>query len=261
MKKIFRSLFVVTISIFFQFCSDSSSTDPLEIPDERGTIVEIKSHTVISKLTIQSALIFFYNNANSEFVPEYDVEVVSLVYKTFDARDSLVEASGVLIFPKTDVSFPLLSWHHGTQTNRTRVGSESYIYAFDGILAASIGYIVSEPDYLGLGISDLLHPYHHEETSAANSIDMLRAAKQYCSENNIQYNDQLFLAGYSQGGYVTLAVQKEIEKNYNKEFNITASAPMAGAHDLLGTALHVIQEDDYERPSFLAYLAIAYNNI
>lgn len=256
-------LLLLSISIVFSFttCSDSVSTDPEEIPDDRGTLVEVTSTTIISKLTIQTILTLFGESANTDFVPDYEVELASIIYKTVDPRGNITEASGVVIYPRVSEEFPLLSWHHGTQTNRSNVGSESFYNAFDGIIAASLGYIVSEPDYLGLGVSQMLHPYHHEETSASSSIDMLKAAQEYCDENNIVYNDQLFLAGYSQGGYVTLAVQKELEANYSVEYPVTAAAPMAGAHDLMGTALFLVQNPEYDRPSFLSYLALAYNDV
>ena len=58
-------------------------------------------------------------------------------------------------------------------------------------------------------------------------IDMLRAVKHFCNQNNfIQFNEQLFLEGYSEGGYVTMAAVKEIEENLSDEFNITMSFPM-----------------------------------
>jgi predicted esterase len=206
--------------------------------------------------------LFLYNrDANQEFVPEYEVTLVGISYRTIDANGNFVEASGAIIFPVGAIEYPLLSYHHFTQTKRKNVASEDLLNAIDGIIAASIGYIVSEPDYLGFGVSEILHPYHHEETSASCSIDMLKATKQYCEKNKIKFNEQLFLAGYSQGGYVTMATHKELEKNFADELIVTASAPMAGAHDLYGTALKVTQTENYNRPSFLAFLAIAYNDV
>ncbi len=255
--KIFLLFVVVLIA---SSCSDST-TDPVDSEFQRGSLVEVQSSVVLTKVIIQTFLASFSDNVNVDFVPDYDVEVISIVYKTIDPDGNLVDASGVVIHPRTDDALPLVSWHHGTQTKRSLVGSQSFFNAYDGIIAASIGYIVSEPDYLGLGVSEILHPYHHEATSATSSIDMLRAAKEYCIKNGIVINDQLFLAGYSQGGYVTLATQKAMEADYSDEFNITASSAMAGAHDLFGTALYLVQNPDYDRPSFLSYLALAYNDV
>lgn len=259
--RIYLLLIIFTLMSVLWNCSDNVSSDPEDLLDERGQLVEVTSKTIISKPTIQTILMFFGNSANTEFVPEYEVEIASIIYRTIDPNGNIVDASGVVIYPHIDESFPMVSWHHGTQTKRSNVGSQNFYNAFDGIIAASLGYIVSEPDYLGLGVSQMLHPYHHEETSASTSIDMMRAARQYCNQNEIVYNDKLFLAGYSQGGYVTLAVQKEIEANLTDEFSITASAPMAGAHDLMGTALFLVRNPDYDRPSFLSYLALAYDDI
>lgn len=252
----------VLILMFFTNCSDSTISDPVEISSERGTLVEVKQSITLTKLVIQVMLKEFDSNAGAGFTPVYDVEVASIVYKTVDANNRIVEASGVVVYPRTEGGyFPLISLHHGTETKRTNVGSQNYIYAFDGVIAASNGYVASVPDYLGLGVSNVFHPYHHEKTSASSTIDMLRATKEFCVKKNILLNKQLFLAGYSQGGYVTLAVQKEIEENLRNEFTVTASAPMAGAYDLYGTALILTGYSNYSTPSFLAYLALSYNEI
>jgi len=91
------------------------------------------------------------------------------------------------------------------------------------------------PDYLGLGESPGLHPYHHGDTMATAIVDMLRAVKTFCASNSIPLNEQLFLIGYSEGGYATAAAHRAIERDYTNEFSITASAPMAGAYDTYET--------------------------
>ena len=88
---------------------------------------------------------------------------------------------------------------------------------------------------------------------------MIRAAKQLSKflpiENSFQNNDQVFLAGYSEGGYATLAAQSGIESNYSEEITITASFPMAGAYDLAGTMVdYFLSEPEYENPYYVPYV-------
>ena len=58
---------------------------------------------------------------------------------------------------------------------------------------------------------------------------MIRAAQELILEPglnpDVNWNGQLFITGYSEGGYTTLSAQKLIEEEHPYEFNITASAP------------------------------------
>lgn len=81
---------------------------------------------------------------------------------------------------------------------------------------------------MGLGYGPGLYPDVHAASEATATIDMLRATRNYCQQNAIGLNGQVFLFGYSQGGHATAAAQKMIEEKYPHEFTITASAPMAG---------------------------------
>ena len=120
--------------------------------------------------------------------------------------------------------------------------------------------IYVEPDYLGLGVSEMMHPYHLKDVTASSVIDMIRASKHFCDQlQDIQYNDQLFLAGYSEGGYATMATVKEIEENLTDEFDITVSFPMAGAYDLSGVMVDLmLSEEPYPDPFYLPFFVLSY---
>jgi len=191
----------------------------------------------------------------------YSVEVYKLIYNTVGYDNKIELASGVVFIPIGTSNLSTISIQHGTQADRKRVGSVNPLFAIEGLIAAALGYYACEPDYLGLGISEIVHPYHHYQTSANAVIDFLRAAKEFAYIQNLTLNGKLFLAGYSEGGYVTMAVQREIELNHRDEFNLTASAPMAGAYDLELTATKILENDYYPQPAFLAYLIYAYSKI
>ena len=101
--------------------------------------------------------------------------------------------------------FPLCSYQHGTITERYEVPSFEGGELFLGIVFAPGGYVVCMPDYLGLGLGEGLHPYCHAKSEATATVDMLRATRQVCDEQDIHLNDQTFLFGYSQGGHATMA--------------------------------------------------------
>lgn len=128
-----------------------------------------------------------------------------------------------------------------------------------GVLFATDGYAVAMPDYLGLGISEGLHPYMHARSEATSTIDMIRACKELSDTLALELNGQLFLAGYSQGGHVTMATHKYIQKYFNNELRVTASAPMSGPYDVSGAQAAVITSDlPFTNPEYMPYVIMSY---
>ena len=197
-------------------------------------------------------------------IPRYPVEAVRIIYQTIDNNGSLVQASGAFLVPATDQSLPMLSLQHGTESKRNLVASESPLNSIEGIAGlymCSLGYLISIPDYLGFGVSNSMHPYCHASANTPAIIDLIRASRVYCQEKGIHFQNKLFLTGYSERGYLTLATQKEIEQNHNGEFNLTAVAPMAGPYDLHGTVKTVFQTKEYVSMGYVGYLFTAYNDV
>jgi len=168
-------------------------------------------------------------------------------------------------------SSPLLSVQHGTITGQAYAPSnvnlaDPYSVPYDvwgGVAAASFGYIVVMPDYIGYGDSQsLFHPYVQSAPTATATIDMIRASKKILARLGVATNQQLFLAGYSEGGYATLATQKQIETSLSTEFTLTASEPGAGPYDLTGTVNALMGSPDMAgktQPSYLAFVVYAYH--
>jgi pimeloyl-ACP methyl ester carboxylesterase len=135
--------------------------------------------------------------------------------------------------------------------------------ASDGIVAASLGYIAALPDYVGYGdSSSTFHPYQHASTLASATVDMVRAARKFLSlpAVSVTLNGQLFLTGYSEGGYATLATQKLME-SLPTEFTITASEPGAGSYDMTNTAITTMNESVLAEPANVAFSVKAYDTI
>jgi len=158
-------------------------------------------------------------------------------------------------------SVPLVSYQHGTMFARTEAPSDpNSTERLVGVIAASTGYAVAMSDYWGLGAgSTALHPYGQTRAGATVVIDMIRAAREVAGGlSGVTLNDKLFLTGYSQGGQVTLAAQREIEER--ESFTITASAPMEGPYDLSETMFDVmLANQPYTNPEFFPYVLFSYN--
>ena len=177
----------------------------------------------------------------------FPVNVYKITYRTADASGAEVNASGAVVIPVTSQPVALLSHQHGTITSEqsapSNYRSNSEVYAAGTVLASS-GYVVSAPGYIGYGAAkDLAHPYEHRATLASASRDMLRAVREFCKKEKVKLNDQLFLTGYSEGGYATMSLHKLLEEEHSDEFTVTASAPGAGAYDKTEFAKYILNSD------------------
>jgi pimeloyl-ACP methyl ester carboxylesterase len=96
-----------------------------------------------------------------------------------------------------------------------------------------MGYIIILPDYIGYGASsDIMHPYEHRESLATTCRDMIRAIYEYFEvKNDSRKSSNLFLTGYSEGGFATMATFQLMQEQHSDEFSITAVTVGAGAYN------------------------------
>ncbi|MBX2818758.1 MAG: lipase family protein [Rhodothermaceae bacterium] len=195
-------------------------------------------------------------------VPRQGVSLYKVTYLTIDHHGQQTVASGAVAIPEAiDEPAPLLSFQHGTIVARHRAPS---VKGFDLVsmgLGAS-GYITVMPDYLGLGSGTGFHPYVHAKSSGTVVVDMIRAARAFLEKEAIHTNGQLFLMGYSEGGYVTMAAHREIEQHHSDEISVTASAPMAGPYNLSQVMVEqILEESPYPSPGYLPFTLLAYDMV
>jgi predicted esterase len=192
----------------------------------------------------------------------YRIGIYRIRYTTVDPDDNVVEVSGAIFIPLNAPPAPLASTQHGTQSLRDNVASMApLIYGADALLLAAEGFVACSPDYLGLGSSTAAHPYLHADTSAATVLDGIRATIQFCRERDIALDGDLFLAGYSQGGYVTLAAQRAIEAGAPLELTLSAVASLSGAYDLVGIVDALLSNPADEDVVLAAYFVTSYNRL
>ncbi|MGC1330034.1 lipase family protein [Pseudomonas sp.] len=202
----------------------------------RGTLLEVKELVRYSAEQINQA-----TQAQRTFVDKVDcgVRVVAVQYRTIGVKGEPADASAALVLPDGSACqqpAPLLGWARGTETDRNRqqaqLAAASAGYPLNAVYAAR-GYVVIASDYLGLGNSHYpFHPYLHADSEASTVIDALRAARLAGAQLGVRFSGKVMLGGYSQGGHVTMATQRAIERDHLAEFNLVASAPMSGAYDL-----------------------------
>ena len=193
----------------------------------------------------------------SQFGPfiQYGVEMKKLTYETIGIDGQLDTASGLFIFPDVhDQRYPMGIYQHGTVDGPADVPSELAGGWQLAAAAAGMGYVVSAPDFLGLGESRGFHPYVDPVTEARAAIDMLGAAQEYADTNDeIFYNDQLFITGYSQGGHASAAAHRAIEEDPNSPYTVTAAAHLSGPYSISKEMVEFTVGSD-EPYGFVAYL-------
>jgi hypothetical protein len=232
----------------------------LALPEAtRGRVLSVTALPSLSRFDV--AVIFAL--AEIPVVPQYAVDGYQIVYETLDPQGGRTQASGALLLPQgLEGPLPVVSYQHGTLTRKQDAPSANLLERIPGAGFATLGYAVALPDFLGLGDSPGLHPYQHARSQATAGVDLLRAVHTWCAANEIALGGDLFLTGYSQGGHATLALQRELEAYHADEFEVTASAPMAGAYDMSGvTADDFLSGRPMPNPYYLLYLVAAYQAV
>lgn len=236
-------------------CSDSNES---QAAPERNYLIDA---TETSSLSVSAMKIFAAANGYDDLVSylKYDVKSYRIVYQT-NFKGAPLRVSGLLIVPqgiKTAAS--LISVQHGTTFVKDEAPTTSGYTGME--LFASAGYVALMPDFIGYGESaEIFHPYYDEASSALVVIDMIKSAKEFLNEHKIPFSDKLFLAGYSEGGYVTLAAAREIETNAVHGLQVKAVAAGAGGYDLKEMLSGVSTNSYYSYPAYLAFVIMSYNH-
>ena len=226
----FYALCLVLV-VFVSGCNKSTEPTPENQYLVSSTLIgEYSKEQLVQRITAGdptfSAIAPFLQNG---------IKVYKLVYKTKNTDGQEIQASGALIYPVKTGTSAMISIQHGTI--RTDAEAPSYFATSSeaniaGSLFASLGYIIAYPDYIGYGTSNTVpHPYEHRSSLASASLDMIRASKEFVKQQNVGWDERLYIAGYSAGGFATMSLQKKIEEETGSEFNLKASSCGAGAYD------------------------------
>lgn len=257
--KLLSLLFSLCV-LFLLFRCGSDDPAPITSPEEPQFEFFIKAEQTQTH-SRQSLQVLALLAGIGDFISllKHDVTVYKITYATTYKGES-IEASGLAFIPQNLTSHaPLVSLHHGTTFVKADAPSASN--SFTGVeFFASAGYISIMPDYIGYGKSaSIFHPYYDYEHSALAVIDMIKAIKEFLEVEEILFNDKLFLTGYSEGGYVTLAAAKELETNSTHGLTTTAVAAGAGGYDLRHMLDGILEDNYYGYPSYLAFIIMSYN--
>lgn len=226
--------------------------------NDRGELLGIELKKTFTIEQVQSA----YHQFSAPQKAIYGVKYYSIIYRTVDVHSKPVVASGAIYLPMTKcTSLPMVAVQHGTIFKTEEAPSNAI---GSPLVYAGQGYLTVAADYLGYGASEqLFHPYHHAQSLGSAVTDMMRAARQMAAKMKLPLNRQIYLTGYSEGGYATLAVQKYIETDHKlrDEFDLAAVAPVSGPYDLAPMAQKMVEKDHAVYPAYLPFVLLAYDEI
>ncbi|WP_343051272.1 alpha/beta hydrolase family protein [Pseudaquabacterium terrae] len=210
---------------------------------------ELKSATPIRTVELAAMASVFATVPELGVQAKYAVTTYRLTYVTKDGDGQDVVASALAAVPVKPAGrpSPVMSWQHGTLFLDAQAPSNTANESEAAVLLASQGYIVVAADYVGYGASKgRPHPYLLSAPTAAAVVDLLTAAKTWRATSGVVDNGQLFMAGYSEGGYATVAALRSMETTGSPHLaNLVGVAPGAGPYSVTATmdaALAIVRQ-------------------
>lgn len=145
-----------------------------------------------------------------------------------DSRPTV--ATGLIAVPEiTQTALPLVSYQHGTVYGRQEVPSYPDQSPETQLMIAQFagqGYLLIGADYFGMGSSIEPEGYMVKASHQQATTDMLTASREVIADMKLS-DTGLYLAGWSQGGFVTMAMLEKLERDgVPVKATATASAPL-----------------------------------
>ncbi|QTD45604.1 alpha/beta hydrolase family protein [Ottowia testudinis] len=235
------SLASLLLTLVLTACGGGDGDGDAPPPVPRGPGALLSGHYVntFTAADIAQAMKDPESRIEGGVTPRYAVSSYRLTYTTTGQDGAAVTASGLVSVPKKaeGAASPVISYQHATTFHDNQAPANKVEAVEPPLVLASLGYIVVSPDYVGFGASKgVEHPYLTSAPTARSVLDMLAAAETWRRQNGVADNRQLFLAGYSEGGYATMAAHRAIERqNGALKAQLQAAVPGAGPYDVLKT--------------------------
>ena len=206
-------------------------------------------------------------------IPDYAQQVIGGIkvyyveYASTYVEGEPIVLSGLVCVPD-DVSRKsmIVSIQNGTLVKHSNAPSKDLANpAFLLMQAmAGLGYVIVIQDYIGFGASEVYpHPYHVKPLFQSTVKDMLLATQEMAEsgEYPFQLSGELFLTGYSLGGWASLVSHNYLENNPIEGLTLTGSVCGAGAYNLLDMKEYMFEQTNYRQPFYVALLILGYKSV
>ncbi len=257
--------------------ANAGSMPPLS--GTHDTLISRAAHTVdaLDSEALQTRWLSQYPSDQQALFksPVCGVTVSKFEYATVGGAGEPTNASAALMMPtgaapQCHGPRPIVLYAHGTAIDRAEdlsavrsPGNPAYGSATRlALIFAAQGYIVIAPNYAGYDISRLSYaPYLNEKQQAQDMLDGLTAGRQMLAliHNGTMDGGKLFVTGYSQGGYVSMATLKALDAQNRPA---TAGAPMSGPYGLAAAGDEVfLGHPNFGAPVYLSMIANSYAHL
>lgn len=262
-SKHLHRFFILFLSMVIMAACDPYKDEEGQIPITGNQY--LTDHTQVAQWTEQEIKNFYQSLPPSLQINfgnkiKYGISVYKVNYKTkFKNKDVL--ASGLVCVPDAPqtATLPILSFQNGTNTQHSKAPSvnnqDPFLLLVQSI--ASMGYVVAIPDYLGFGSSsNMFHPYLDKPSTVKSITDMFRAIRELALPKylDIPLNKNIYLAGYSQGGWASMALKQELEMHPDENFILKGTACGGGPYDMSMLLNFIMGQPTYPMPVFLGYM-------
>lgn len=286
MKHFFRVLLLLLFSMGLLACNESDNNQKF-YPAAK----EVQTVDTVSVETIRGYYESFLKTipgfSSAEIRSElskikYDVIFSVVEYEVSDPFGKTKTLSGLVGYPVLPVSktekmqpkFRIASFQHGTIALESQAPTKIALEGDNrqmGILPLVVpahenGYVIVMPDYFGYGNDEKnSHYYEHRSSLAGASRSLIEDLPGYLNRKGIRVDfDNLFLFGYSEGGFATMSTLKSFSEATNSQFKNFTTIAGAGAYDKVSTALDVVQRTTPNPPSFICsyiWVLLTYNSV
>lgn len=157
---------------------------------------------------------------------------------TSGVTGALTQVTGTVFVPQgtpPQGGWPIVAYAHATTGTRPECAPSlsSTLLRSSNTVAALVkaGFVVTVPDYQGLGLDTTYHPYLDSTTAGYNVIDAVKATRRLVPDAS----DRWVGIGLSQGGQATWAAN-ELAAEYGGGLNLLGTASLSPAADITGFA-------------------------
>ncbi len=259
-NKLFLQGLLIAFVLTSVLCASCSNNDDAPAPPVYDYLIQADkaTSTPVSAIVLKLAM-----NAQPDYqvystLPKVGVNLFRVSYRT-PYQGNELKASGVFIVPEApNPNMPTVVYTHGTiyrdeapSINLSQAGFQKSTELFlCTVFASAFNCVVLMPDYIGYGDSEsIVHPYAHAESLGQASLDFVRAYQEYAGDS---FNKRLLIAGYSEGGYAAVALQKKIQETSHTGLTVDKTIAGSGPYDQVASALKILSTNEETNLHFIS---------
>jgi pimeloyl-ACP methyl ester carboxylesterase len=243
-----KYILIIAVLVAFTACKKEK--------DEPESVEFLTKTTLIGTMNVEQVKSIMMDYASFKTLVQTGISLYKIEYNT-TLNNEKTAVSGMFVIP-ADVSeqTPVVVYNHGTMYKNEAPSfcNTSNYYMDIGlcyIFASILKCAILIPDYIGYGISSHTeHPYIHAESLGQTSLDIIRAYIDYTkiTPEATPANKNVVILGYSEGGYVSVALHKRIQETA-PDINIVKTYAGAGPYDIENFVKEVLRQN-HDLPSY-----------